>query len=122
IIPFAITSAIYFFCYFLLHRLMIPIIIENFILTTFIIVLILLIISYKWKISAHMIGIGGLTGALIAFSFSLKLNLLIYLLPVIILSGFIASSRLILKMHNPQEIYSGWLIGFIITSSALLVL
>ncbi len=122
IIPFATTSVVYLFCYFLLHRLAVPIIIESFILASFITILVLLIISYKWKISAHMIGIGGLAGTIVGFSFLLGVNLMFYLLPVIILSGLIASSRMILKTHNPPQVYSGWIIGFVVTSTSLLVL
>lgn len=122
IIPLATTSVVYFFSYFMLHRLAVPHIIENFIFSALLTLLVLLLINIKWKISAHMMGIGGLTGAVVAFSLLLGVNLYFYYLPIILISGLVASSRIILKMHNHKQIYFGWTIGFIITASTLLIL
>ncbi len=73
LIPFFVTSVLYFFCYYLLKRLGAPQTILKFILLAASTVFILFLLSFKWKISAHMVGIGGLTGALIAVSFTFKM-------------------------------------------------
>lgn len=119
LIPFFVTSALYIFCYFLLERLGAPQTISKFILAASITVVILFLFSFKWKISAHMMGIGGLTGALIAVSFRLNVNLEYFIIAAIFISGIIGFSRLILKTHTPCQIYTGWLVSVI---TALIVI
>lgn len=63
------------------------------------------------KISIHTLGAGGLIGLLIILSYTYKLNLLLLIMLVVILSGFIASSRLKLKAHETKEVYIGFLVG-----------
>lgn len=111
IIPFFVTSALYIFCYYLLLRLGAPQTILKFMLAASTIVVILFLFSFKWKISAHMMGIGGLTGALIAISFRLGVNLEYFIIGTIFVSGLIGFSRLSLKTHTPCQIYTGWLVS-----------
>ncbi|HAF30370.1 MAG TPA: hypothetical protein DCG75_15115 [Bacteroidales bacterium] len=113
LIPFFVTSVLYIFCYYLLVRLGAPQTISKFILAASITVVILLLFSFKWKISAHMMGIGGLTGALIAVSFRLNVNLEYFIIAAILISGFIGFSRLILKTHTPCQIYTGWVVSVV---------
>jgi len=111
LIPFFITSILYLFCYYLLVRLGVPPTITKFILASTISVVILFLLSFKWKISAHMLGIGGLVGALIAISFRLNVNLEYFIIAAIIASGIIGYSRLQLETHKEYQIYIGWLTG-----------
>ncbi len=65
------------------------------------------------KTSVHTIGISGLLGFL--FSFQAANTSLELLLPTVILfflTGMVMSSRLYLKAHTPNEVWSGFLIGF----------
>lgn len=113
LIPFFVTFILYFFCYYLLRRLGAPQTITKFILAATCSTFLLFLLSFKWKISAHTIGIGGLTGALVAFSFRLNVNLEYYIIAAIIVSGIVGYSRLKLKTHEQYQIYIGWLCGFI---------
>ena len=72
-----------------------------------------LIINIRWKISAHMIGIGGLTGALLCISILLEVYITPYLVYALLIAGLIGSSRLILKAHTPLQIYVGFAVGVI---------
>ena len=112
LIPFFVTFVLYFFCYYLLRRLGAPQTITKFILAATFSVLVLFLLSFKWKISAHTAGIGGLTGALIAISFRLNVNLEYFIIAAIIASGIVGYSRLKLKTHEQYQIYIGWLTGF----------
>ncbi|MDA3954655.1 MAG: hypothetical protein PF485_13485 [Bacteroidales bacterium] len=112
LIPFFVSFALYFFCFYLLRRLGAPQTITKFILAASCSVLILFLLSFKWKISAHATGIGGFTGALIAISFRLNVNLEYFIITAIIVSGIVGYSRLMLKSHEPYQIYIGWLTGF----------
>lgn len=85
-------------------------------------ILLLTIITFFWKISAHSIAIGGVLGFLCALNLFLPESEL--LLPVILiafLSGFIMSARLYLNSHSPSQVYSGAFIGFLISFSAILI-
>ncbi len=121
LIPFFVTAILYFFCYYLLVRLGAPETITKFILAATTTVLILFLLSFKWKISAHMTGIGGLTGSLIAVSFRLGVNLEYFIIAAIIASGIIGYSRLALKAHKHNQIYLGWLTGLFLTISVILL-
>jgi hypothetical protein len=67
-----------------------------------------------------MMGIGGLTGTLIAISFKLHTNLEYFILAAIFVSGILGYSRMKLNSHNSFEIYTGWLAGLIIPTILIL--
>ena len=76
-------------------------------------VVVYLLLYLKFKASLHMIGISGLLGFIIFFSYEFQINLLLFIAFLFLLAGFIASSRLKLKAHNLKEIYWGAFIGII---------
>lgn len=76
-------------------------------------VILLTSITFFWKISAHMTGISGFLAIIVVIAMkNPSFNLLNFMLSGIILSGLIASSRLYLNAHNPNEIFGGFLLGF----------
>lgn len=72
-------------------------------------------ITFFWKMSAHMTGIGGVLGvlAVLAIYFP-SLNLAYLLVATLLLGGLVASARLYLDAHRPAEVYVGLLVGFVI--------
>ncbi|HDP54913.1 MAG TPA: hypothetical protein ENN24_04420, partial [Bacteroidetes bacterium] len=68
IIPLAFTLIPYVFSYYFLNRLPILSEISLFMLGAIIAVAIALIVSIWWKVSIHMVGIGGIFGLLYALS------------------------------------------------------
>jgi hypothetical protein len=71
-----------------------------------------MIITIKWKISLHMIGIGGAVGVFLALQFSYG-ELYNTLLMSIFFSGILGYSRFEQKAHNLKQIYSGFMLGFL---------
>jgi hypothetical protein len=71
-----------------------------------------IIINFKWKISIHMIGIGGMIGTFFGLSTFLLVDLRVPILFSIVLAGFLGSARLSLKAHEPSQIYAGFFVGF----------
>jgi hypothetical protein len=116
IIPYTITLLCFVFSTYLFKLLPFsaPFIIRVFIIASSLAILMTLIISIWWKISAHMVGIGGLASALIVISFLMMTDLLIFLIPVLILAGIIGSARLRLMSHEPLQVFAGFVLGFII--------
>jgi hypothetical protein len=80
--------------------------------------LISLIVTTRWKISLHGIGIGALAGGFLAFSqemqpmanFEEVININILLISLV---GILATARLILKAHSINQVIVGSLLGII---------
>ena len=85
-------------------------IIVTLMLGAMLILLISAIISNFWKISLHMLGIGGVFGAFLAFQylFGEKLFLIILLL---LCSGLVAYARINENAHTLKQVYLGFLVG-----------
>ena len=77
-------------------------------------------ISKFWKISLHMLGIGGLVGVLIGLNF-LYGGLSQFVVISILLSGILGVSRINEKAHNHLQIYIGFILGAFIELSSVLV-
>jgi hypothetical protein len=72
-------------------------------------------VSFFWKMSAHMTGVGGLLGVVLSLGSKFQNFEVLYpLLGALLLCGIVASSRLMLQAHRPLEIYIGWATGFLI--------
>ncbi|HLG33656.1 MAG TPA: hypothetical protein VI757_02155 [Bacteroidia bacterium] len=71
-----------------------------------------LIINYRWKISMHMMGMGGVTGIIAALMSTASNDISLLLMLQIILSGVIGSVRLAGHHHSGEQIYYGFALGF----------
>jgi len=112
VIPMLSTAIFYYVGFYALGRLNVYPVYKVFLISSILIIVVLMIISMRWKISAHMAGIGGLIGAFIALSLRLGLNSSLALSVFIGIAGLIGSSRLILGKHTSVQIYAGFLTGF----------
>ena len=81
-----------------------------------------MLINFYWKISAHGIGIGGLSGLLFAIAPNLNVT---FALPLftgsIIAAGLVGTARLILRRHTLGQVLGGFLIGFIFSNIGVLI-
>ncbi|MBU0486736.1 MAG: hypothetical protein KKA07_08280 [Bacteroidetes bacterium] len=111
-IPYLITAIFYYVTFEMLKKFYLPDIIYSILLGAAFTAVVALFINLKWKISAHMIGIGGLIGALAALSRILMLDIHHWIMFLILIAGIIGSARLLLKAHTPMQIYAGFLTGF----------
>ena len=66
--------------------------------------------SKFWKISLHLIGIGGVLGVFLALQI-IKGGLLNLIVALILVSGILAFARLKEKAHSPAQVYAGFLLG-----------
>ena len=84
-------------------------------------VLVMALINLKWKISAHMAGIGGVI-ALVYQIHVLGLSAfdLFWLLCIcIIVAGLLGSARLALKRHDIWQVLAGVIVGFLCVSMTI---
>ena len=78
-------------------------------------VIVLALINLKWKISAHMAGIGGVIALVYQIHVQgLSAFYLLWLLCIIIVvAGLLGSARMVLKRHNIWQVLAGLLVGFL---------
>jgi hypothetical protein len=74
-----------------------------------------LLINLRWKISAHMVGIGGLLGALSGLLLQHGTIAPLELAPFILVAGALGTARLLVSDHSPAQIYAGGAVGFLST-------
>lgn len=109
--PLIMTTIFYMFNYYMIVKFQLPQLINQFFLSLTICVVLALLINFKWKISTHMIGIGGIVGLLFALSERLSIDVGFWIICAILISGFIGFARLKLNTHTSSQIYTGFLIG-----------
>ena len=107
--------------YYLLQKLLLytPILKAE-LLGAILIVLLSAIISKFWKISLHLLAIGGLVGVFIALQIIYG-NFLYLILLFIFLSGVLGFARIKQKAHNSAQIYVGFLLVLSVELITLLV-
>ena len=121
IIPLLATSFFYSVSAYIAFRYnILPPFIKAFILSAAFLATSMTIITLWWKISIHSAGSGALLSLVIILSVKMSVPLTWFLLPVILATGLVLSSRLWLNSHNPEEVWSGLLLGSICTSLFLL--
>lgn len=115
IIPIIITAIPYIFTLYLLAKLPIPPVLVKIIKSGILILIAAALVSYWWKISLHLMGMGGLTGFLFACTYYSYFNAIPLIMATLFVSGFLASARLKNGDHKPSQVYSGFIIGLFLT-------
>ena len=112
-IPFIAIMVYYIWTFMVLRSQQFPTVILWMMLGSCIAITFAFISNILLKISLHTLGMGCLVSVAIKcilISFS---NMMPILIIIIVLAGVIGSVRLFLKEHEPQEIYLGYMVGFL---------
>ena len=112
-IPLIIVALFFYATYHIFRELPVNSIFTIFMLGATLLVLIGLLINYFYKISIHMMALGGLWATLIGYSFLIQQDIRLYLFLIIFIFGITGTARLRLDAHTPSQIYSGFLVGII---------
>lgn len=118
--PIIFTATFNYLGWWLLKKMGLSGTLQLFILSTFMVLIIAAFITLFWKVSLHMIGVGGATGVVLAMALKYNLDLTLFFVLLIIASAITASSRLRLGAHTPTQVYVGYFLGLGIISSSLL--
>jgi len=113
IIPLIISTILYIVTTYIIFKFQVPFFLKSFFLAAAFLSLIATLINLRWKISLHSIGAGAILALVLVLSFKMYTPLLWYLIPAIIIVGLILSSRLQLDLHNPGQVWSGFMTGFL---------
>lgn len=125
--PYLVTGMLYLWVYYNFSKTgQLPPAYVSFMLGAVIALFLAFIINNFSKISAHAVGMGGLVGMVIIsmlwFSYGsftlelssgpLEISMLHLLMAVIVAAGAVGTARLLLKAHEPSDVYGGYFIGF----------
>ncbi len=112
-LPYILTVISYATCLVLMTHINAAMFFKGIVIAALVSQLICVIINAWWKISTHMVGMGGLVGALIAFSYLFFFNPAIPACILILLSGALGTSRIILRQHSVAQVGVGFAVGFV---------
>lgn len=121
-LPFLTVIIFQLSTYFLFLRLPMPKLIPDLVLASVASVAVALLINLRWKVSIHMLGMGGLVGTFIGLALRYQVEALQPVMTLVILSGLVGYARLRLNAHTPAQVYVGFLIGTGLLSSAIALL
>lgn len=107
----SIASVFYLMCYFLLNSVNFSPVFNLFVLGFSVLIILVLIVNFYWKISAYMVACGALAGALTGINISSGIDLLPQIISVLLISGITGYSRLKQQTHNPEQVYTGFGVG-----------
>jgi membrane-associated phospholipid phosphatase len=112
VVPLLAASIFYYLGFILLGRVTIFPVLKLYMLASVLVIVFLLLISMKWKISNHMAALGGLSGTFFALSFRYGLNPVDSLLILIVVSGLVGTARMVLEKHSIWQIVAGYFLAF----------
>lgn len=114
-VPYLLSILSYFAWYFIMRWMHMPHFMSAIIVAALFVQIICAITNVWFKVSTHMAAIGGVTGGVIAFSFIFGFNPTWWLSFIILLSGFVGTARMMLRVHSLAQIITGYLLGAITT-------
>lgn len=112
--PFVLTLVCYLAAIYLLLRLPIPRIFAYMVGGGLLAIAWAFIINLKWKVSIHMMGIGGLMGLLFGYALLFHVNMQFTFILISVLAGILGWARLKRNAHTPSQVYVGFVGGFLI--------
>jgi hypothetical protein len=112
--PYLIIAIFYFLTYNMFRQLQLPDMYTFYMMGASFLIIVVIIINIWWKISIHMVGIGGVFGVIAGLSLNMSLNMMFTIMIIIIIAGLVGYARLKLNSHKSAEIYTGFFVGAII--------
>jgi membrane-associated phospholipid phosphatase len=127
-IHFIFTGICYTICYWAILKMQIPrglfpySLAYPLILGATLTIVLALVVNHWFKISIHMMGIGGVLGSFIAIALKYSLPLTPFIYILIVLAGLTGFARLQLNAHTPAQVYSGFTVSALCNSALILLL
>lgn len=113
--PYLFSLIAYFFWTLFMWRILkMPLFLVGMGIGSTLSLVVITLINRRWKISAHLSGIGGLTGGIFGYAYFLGINPLGFLILMLMLSALTALSRIELKAHTPGQTLAGFTVGFML--------
>ena len=113
LIPVLFTGVFFYLGFVVLKQLHLPAFMLKFMIGSIASIFLALLISYWWKISLHLIGVGGVTGVVVALSLRAGLGITPALMGMIVVAALTATARLYLNAHTPAQTLAGFALGWV---------
>lgn len=121
LMPYLILITSNIVCCFFMYKMMLPYWILYMMIAAIASLVVSFGINFYWKISAHMLGIGGLLGAVLGICRIQMMNPYQMFILGFLFAGMLGVSRIWLGRHTPMQVYAGFLLGFIFTFTVSLL-
>lgn len=108
------TSVYYYIGFMLLGRVHFLPMFKMFMIAAVLVIVVLLIISFRWEISIHLAAAGAVTAVFFAISFRHGVNPLWALVLLIFIGGLLGTAQLVSNKNNLLQLATGYLLGFLI--------
>ena len=120
IIPYALAMIFYFWCWYVFkNNPNAPVMLQNFLLGSFIAVIFAWLANIYFKISMHALAAGGMCFFLTLIALQGDGNPGLYLTAGWLILGIVATSRLLVSDHQPLDIYAGIFLGMLSQGAAM---
>lgn len=122
LLPVSLTIILYMFTFFVVRS--IPQLTSGHVVFLFcppVALFIALVLSNFMMPSIHMLGTGMLAGVVLSLMIYYGAQVQMIFLIIIMVSGFVGSARLILKIHTPLEVLAGFAAGFISSAGIMTI-
>jgi len=119
--PYIVTLVSYGACLVLMTKMNAAMFFRGVVMAALVCQIICVTINAWWKVSTHMVGMGGLVGALNAFSILFYYNPVWPFCALLLLSGALGTSRIILRQHSLAQVLVGFGIGYACTMTFILI-
>ena len=119
--PYIVTLLSYATCLVVMTRMNTAMFFRGIVMAALVSQIICIIINIWWKVSTHMVGMGGLAGALNAFSILFFYNPVVPFCGLLLLSGMLGTSRIILRQHSLAQVLVGFVIGYACSMTFILI-
>lgn len=111
-----ISTILYFgLGYFLIKKGQLPTVMYSMYIGAVASAVLAMIITLRWKISLHAIGISGVVGAMYGL---FKLHEFVHwpiFVTLLLIAGWVMSARISLGVHTPAQVYAGAALGFTVS-------
>ena len=121
-VPYVISILCYLSCVWLLKSMNVFHFVSSILMAALLVQIVCAIINVWWKISTHTAAIGGVAGALFAFSVIFVFNPVWWFCLVLVVAGIMGSARMILRQHSLAQVVAGFGVGFFCASIGILYL
>lgn len=122
ILPLLVGTICYVLCAITLAKIPSAIFLRKFMLAAACCEALCLAVSFYWKISLHLTGMGAAVALLVVMNVAGVGDMMIPLMCAILCAGALASARLYLGCHNGGQVLAGFCGGFAVATLAVLFL
>ena len=120
-VPYAFSLAGYGSCVWVLQSMNVFHFILAIVIATMIVQAVCTVVNIWWKISTHTAAIGGIAGALVAFSEILGFNPVWWLCAILLIAGIFGSASMYLRQHTLPQVVAGFATGFFCAATGIFV-